>query len=184
MYLKNGNGKWIVEPPKKYNCPLLGQPLLKIKIFWSPIESKISKIQLLSLTLGASAHYDYHWLYDNLFPWDTVHNLAMLFQWTNSTLWSIRAVVCNHTCVPKSKSCHRATMIITRRTHCFHIRHMAKIIQKHLFSGKFQRYVAFYHNKKHLSALWKWQTKRHEAFVHLFQDNVSFTISKNATSFS
>ena len=32
LAFKNGNVQWLGEPPKKYNSPLLGQPLLKMKI--------------------------------------------------------------------------------------------------------------------------------------------------------
>ena len=46
------------EPPKKYNCPLLGQPPLKIKVFLPPHRIQNFQNPAPPLTLGAGAHYD------------------------------------------------------------------------------------------------------------------------------
>ena len=45
---------------------------------------------------------------------------------------------CVTTHVPKTKSCHRATMVITRRAHCFYIKPTTKVVQKYLSLADFK----------------------------------------------
>ena len=59
-----------------------------------------------------------------------------------------KTAVYSQTFLPKCKSCHIATLVITKRAHRFH---MAKVVQKYFFIGEFQRFLPFYHNKKHLN---------------------------------
>ena len=55
---------------KKYTpSPIIGQPLLKSKIFWPPRKTQIPKFQLLPLNLAGTAHYELY-----------IHSRMVLFQ--------------------------------------------------------------------------------------------------------